>query len=402
MRVLLHDYTGHPFQADLARQLALLGHTVAHVSCDSFPAPKGLLTRREGDASSLEFRTLSMPGGRFGKYSYVRRWRQERAYGHLLTGLLRDWSPDVLLICNTPLDPLTTVARHCRRVGLPLVFWQQDIYSEAIKRYLGRRLGLAGRVLGQLYARKEAAVARQARAVIAISEHFRPILARWSVPASRVHVIANWAPLYPLPTPPGDANPWKRKHGFTGKRLLLYAGTLGLKHDPGKLLLLAGAVADLDDVLVVVVSAGAVAEQVARDAADQGLDNLRLLPFQPHEEVPLMQASAEVLLSVLEQGAGAFSVPSKVLSQLCAGRALLASMPLENDAARMIDEAGAGIVTAPRDHQGWLDAARTLLADPERSRGMGVAARRYAEQAFDSRSIARRFEDVLEQGRAGG
>jgi hypothetical protein len=37
LRVVVHDYVGHPFQVHLSRELARRGMDVLHLSCDSFP-----------------------------------------------------------------------------------------------------------------------------------------------------------------------------------------------------------------------------------------------------------------------------------------------------------------------------------------------------------------------------
>ncbi len=393
MRILLHDYTGHAFQADLARQLARLGHEVLHASCASFPAPKGCLARRDDDAPGLTFTTLRMARG-FAKYSFVRRWQQERAYARPLNALIDDWRPDLLLICNTPLDPLVAALAHCRRQGIARVFWIQDLYSLAIRRYLGDRwLGL-GKAVALRYARAEARATHLANARIVISESFLPTLRAWGHPPEAATVQPNWAPLADHPWLP-QGNEWARRHGLAGRTVLLYAGTLGLKHDAGLLHDLAAAMANRPEVAVVVVSEGPAAEALRARARASGLAGLIVLPYQPVDQVATMLASARVHLTLLESGAGVFSVPSKLLGQLCAGRAQLASMPGENDAARMIEAADCGRVVAPGDRAGWLAAAQALVDDPGLCEALGRRARGFAEARFDSQAIARRFEAVL-------
>ena len=72
-------------------------------------------------------------------------------------------------------------------------------------------------------------------------------------------------------------------------------------------------------------------------SADDPAPALMLLPFQPYEVLPEVLASADVLIAILEPDAGVFSVPSKVLSYHCAGRPILAAIPAENLAARIIE-----------------------------------------------------------------
>jgi len=177
--------------------------------------------------------------------------------------------------------------------------------------------------------------------------------------------------------------------------VLLYAGTLGLKHDPELLCHLARRFRAAPDVRVVVVSEGIGADHIARVAAAERLDNLVMLPFQPYAALPDVLASADVLVVVLEAGAGIYSVPSKLLAYLCAGRAVLGAMPLDNLAARIVARADAGLVAAPGDVTGFLAAAESLLETPARRDAAAAAARRYAERSFDIAAITTRFEAVL-------
>jgi glycosyltransferase involved in cell wall biosynthesis len=172
--------------------------------------------------------------------------------------------------------------------------------------------------------------------------------------------------------------------------VFLYSGTLGLKHNPGLLLALAQRFTDRPDIAVVVISEGLGADWLKERAA--AAPNLVILPFQPFDRLADVVASADVLVAILEPDAGVFSVPSKVLTYLCAGKPILAAIPLANLASRIITRTDAGYVVAPDDERGFLAAAERLAADEgERSR-QGAAARAYAERTFDIAAITDRFE----------
>jgi glycosyltransferase involved in cell wall biosynthesis len=176
--------------------------------------------------------------------------------------------------------------------------------------------------------------------------------------------------------------------------VFLYAGTLGKKHDPKLLIDLATDMRHSAEVRVVVCSEGPVADDLARRAAELAIENLVVLPFQPYEELSDVLGTADVLLVMLESAAGYFSVPSKVLTSLCAGRPILGSMPRDNLASRTIQCAGAGAVTEPDDRAGFLAAARSLLDANARHEG-GAAARSYAERTFAKELVTDRFEAIL-------
>src|SRR3974390_3494850 len=122
---------------------------------------------------------------------------------------------------------------------------------------------------------------------------------------------------------------------------------------------------------------------------------MRVLPFQPFSSYSQVLGSADILLSMIEPAAGIFSVPSKVLSYFCAGRALVLSAPKENLAARTVVEVGAGRCVDPCDHEAFCSAVINYLDNPERSLADGRKGRTYAENTFAIKAITDRFEAVL-------
>lgn len=88
-------------------------------------------------------------------------------------------------------------------------------------------------------------------------------------------------------------------------------------------------------------------------------------------------------------------MPSKTLSYLCAGRALLVAAPAQNEAARVVQRAGAGLVVSPDDPAEFIAAAERLLANRELCAQLGTNGRRYAEENFSIRKTADRFLAVM-------
>jgi glycosyltransferase involved in cell wall biosynthesis len=123
---------------------------------------------------------------------------------------------------------------------------------------------------------------------------------------------------------------------------------------------------------------------------------LTRLPFQPYDRLPEVLGTGDVLVVLLEQDAGAFSVPSKTLSYLCAGRPVLGLMPAENLAARLVTEVE-GCVLRPEEASLPTAAAwvRDVVETPDRRDDLGRLARELAEREFALAGCADRFEDVL-------
>jgi glycosyltransferase involved in cell wall biosynthesis len=214
------------------------------------------------------------------------------------------------------------------------------------------------------------------------------------VDPGKVRVVPNWALIEEIPVLPKD-NPWSRRHSLHDKFVYLYSGTIGMKHNPALLLELARKNADNPDVRIVVVSEGIGAEWLRKEAAAANLSNLLILPYQPFADLPSVLASGDVLVGILEVEAGAFSVPSKTLSYLCAGRPLLLAIPPENLAARIVCENHAGLTVAPADMDGFIAAASHLQSSPDLRANMGRSARTYAELTFPIEKTAATFAEIL-------
>ncbi|MDP1819791.1 MAG: glycosyltransferase, partial [Acidimicrobiales bacterium] len=224
---------------------------------------------------------------------------------------------------------------------------------------------------------------------------FDETLDRWKVPNDKRTVIENWAPLQEVSVRSRE-NAWREEAGLGDRFVFLYAGTLGLKHNPDVLHALAVAEPDTE---VVVVSEGLGADRLRTLLQEQHVPNLRLLPFQRWEALPDVLAAADVLLVLLEPEAGAFSVPSKILTSLCAGRPILGAVPKANLGARTIEGAEAGIVVAPGEPVEFLAAARRFREDDQMRGRMGTSARAHAESAFDIERITDRFVQVIHDAR---
>jgi glycosyltransferase involved in cell wall biosynthesis len=393
LRVVLHDYFGHAFPAQLARALAGRGHDVLHLHCRSFVTGKGRLERTDSDPPGLQFAAVDL-GQPFAKYDVPRRLLHEWKTARALARLLREFRPEAVLSIG-PLVVQRDLLRTSHALGAGFVFWQQDVMSIAARRVLGRRSRLVGAAAERSVAELEGRLLRSSDAVVVISEDFLPQLRRWRVDASRAAVIENWAPLEELPALPRD-NAWAHEHGLEGRTVFLYSGTLGFKHDPSLLLELARW-AGKRGAFVVLVSEGPGADWLAARGRDE--PGLRMLPYQPHDRLAEVLASADVLVAVLEPEAGAFSVPSKILAYLCAARPLLTSLPDGNLAARVVARSGGGIVVPPRNVEAFLGAAESLLDDAERRAELSRHAREYAEKTFDIEGVAARFEEILERAR---
>ncbi len=396
-RIQVHDFSGHPFQADLSRELARRGFEIEHAFSDKYRSGKGRLQHEPGDPDNLTFTPIRVDA-EFDKYSPVGRIRFERAYAKAWKQQLKAAKPDLVIACNVPLLALNSFRSWARRKKQPWILWHQDIFSSAMGDELDRRLGGGVARIGRRYFTSgERKTVASATKVIAIGDEFAKCYSEWGIPASHFTIIPNWAPVDDI-KPTARDNRWSLENlpNANGLRLL-YAGMLGRKHNPQLLIDLLDAATTTQQAELVVVSEGDGAEDIRKAAESRAGSNITVLPFQSAEDLPLVLGSGDVLVAILEPEASKFSIPSKVLSYMSAGRPILGLMPADNPAADDITATG-GLVATP-DASGVRSATQWiagLVADPELIETTGKSARRLAEDKFGIEPITDQFVSVIE------
>ncbi len=391
MRLLVHDFAGHPFQVELSRELSRRGHEVTHSYCPAWVSGKGRLVAEPGDTLVIEPVGPTTP---IEKDQFVKRVLLELALGWQLLRQVRRTRADVAMLSNAQIPTLVVFALGMMVLRRPWVLWHQDVYAVAVRSFAGDKLGRGFAVVAGLFTFAERWVSRRSAAVVVIADSFVAVHQDWGT-ADKTTVIPNWAPLDEI-RPVDRANAWSAEQGLDGVPTLLYSGTLGLKHNPALLVGLAAAVREAGTPVQLVVVNEGPAEAILRSEAERLDVPLTLLPFQPYERLSEVLGSGDVLVVLLEQDAGAFSVPSKTLSYLCAGRPVLGFMPAENLASTLVGNVE-GLVLPPNESSlpqaaAW---AREVLADDEERARLGKQSRALAEREFALEGCADRFEAIL-------
>lgn len=393
-RILLHDYAGHPFQFDLSRELAKRGHIVWH--CYSSDTEGAKASFDDSDIPNLKTTPISI-GYTVRKYQFVKRWIDEIRYGRRVSATIKSHKPDIVINSNTPLDSYKIIRKAEDSSRVRKIFWAQDLNGHAVFRIFRKKWFPLGYLIGQRFLKLEAKLLRGSDHIVSISEDFIPRLLSHGAQKGDITVIHNWAPVEEMPICPRE-NGWRNQHFDSDTFLFLYSGTLGLKHNPEMLLNLAREIESQGtNAKVLVISEGLGADWLKSEIQQENCQTLIILPYQPFEQLPEILASGDILLTVLESDAGVYSVPSKILSYMCAGKPQLAAMPSDNLGASLIRSIECGNIVAPGDSESFVQKAMEMYATPRTNlQDAGSKAREFAQGNFNIKKIADRFELLLE------
>jgi glycosyltransferase involved in cell wall biosynthesis len=176
-----------------------------------------------------------------------------------------------------------------------------------------------------------------------------------------------------------------------------FAGTIGAGQGLTFLIDTAWMLRDYPDIKFLVVGGGMQKEPLVQKAADRQLTNIKFLPMQPKEIYPDILHASDICLSTLRKTLIVPSVPSKILSIMAAGKPVVASMPLQGDAPKLIQEAQCGMCLEPEDPQALAEAILKLYHDPELRERYGRNGRDYVVEHFSREACIRKYEALFQE-----
>ena len=217
--------------------------------------------------------------------------------------------------------------------------------------------------------------------------------------ADKVRVIPNFVDTARV-RPAERENGYRAEYGLTGKRVVLYAGNVGLSQSLELVLAAAAALAHEPDIAFVINGGGAAKIDLVRKAA--GLTNVHFIEMQPKERLPEVLAAGDIHVVPLKRGLAWSSVPSKLYSILAAGRPVVASVDPGTEVARTIERAGAGLSVPPDDAEAFTKALRRLLDDLDEAQAMGRKGRSFIEGWASPAAVAESYEQLFDELRGPG
>jgi glycosyltransferase involved in cell wall biosynthesis len=303
--------------------------------------------------------------------------------GHAFIWLQR-WPGRIpcLLFSNPPLLPWLGYGLRRWRCR-PYAVMVHDIYPDVLVRLKGlaeNSLVMRGwRRLNRLsYERAEAVMTLGGCMAATLAGQFDPTRTKMG----RLEIIHPWADTARLRPRPKAENWFARSHAQVGKLTVMYSGNMGMGHDIETMLTAARRLRPARDLHFMFLGAGPKWQSVADYLRLEAPDNVTLLPWQPEAVVPFSLAAADVALVSLEAGAEGLAFPSKALSAMAAGSALLGLSHTPSDLQALIEQFHCGLNVRPGDVEGLVQAILTFRDDASFLSQCRRTARLLAESTF--------------------
>ena len=352
----------------------------------------GALTRRETVEDVSVIRTwlwgIGDRGVRDRVLSYTSFWLSSSLRGIPIP------RPDAVIASSPPLTVGLTGWWLSLIKRTPFIFDIRDLWPESITDLVPMTNGSTMvRILGGmsrfLYDRAD-------QLVVTSHSAKHKLIEDRQVEPERITVIPNGVETEQF-GPIDNAVAIKEGLGLGGKFLVSFIGTIGLAQDVDLVIRSAARLMpSLKPIHFLFVGEGPRKSQAMDAVARLGLSNVTFLPGQKRDEIPgLIQASDICLVTLRKAPVNDTVIPVRMLEFMSCGRPVLLSAG--GEAGRIVNAAGAGMVTEQGSDMALTDAIVRLGRDASLRRHMGEKGRQYVLDNFSRAQTAIRYLEVLEE-----
>jgi len=383
---------------DLAQELKRQGVSVVVVT--GFPwynlqeiperYRRGIVCREQIDSIEVIRVRLNVPGPR----------KLRLLIGHLLSpiaallGGLLSGKVDVIYGYSPPLL-MGVVGRLLKKIkGCPFILGVQDLHPQA---YIDQGLLSSAWLIKPLEGLEQVAYNGADSITVHSEGNQRFVQCRLSAGSvNRVYVLNNWVDVELLKSSP-RINDFRKRFNVDEKFVVGYAGTVGLSQGSSIIVEAAALLADIENLVFVVVADGIDKKALIQDCKRRKLSNVRFFDMQPAEKYPAIVAAFDLGIVTLNAKVHTPVVPSKILSLMASGTPIVASLPKGSDSATLIEEAKCGLVAEAENSVQFADCVETLYRNHGLRMDCGARAQNYATTHFALPIVTRSLMGIFEQ-----
>ena len=299
-----------------------------------------------------------------------------------LIGLFRAAKPDFLFVESPPLVLSIPAVAYGALRSVPVIMNVADLWPDTVAEMGYMKPGL---MLG-LFQRLEWWSYRKAAYVNALTEAIRQsLLGLKGLPAAKVLYLPNGVDTEVF-RPQAADTALQVSLGLARKKIILYAGTMGLAHGLDNVLRAAKLLEQQTDIHFLFLGDGSERAPLEQMRRDMGLANVTFLDPVPLEQLPAYFSLPVCgLVSLRDVPFFDGARPSKIFPVLASGRPVI--YVGRGEGARLLEEASAGVIVPPGEPQALARAVQELVRDSHLAVQLGRNGRKFVEENLQWSSL---------------
>lgn len=349
--------------AERARYWARWGHDVTVITCwPNFPFGKifdGYKNRWYGVEEIDGIKVVRLKTFIAANEGFLKRSLDFLSFGAmaLIAGIFRA-RPDVF-VATSPQFFAAVSGWLCGFIRRrPFVFELGDIWPASIVAVGAMKRSAAIDWMEKL----ELFLYRRSEAIVALSPAFRDNLESRGIPPSKIATVINGVELDTYAPQPRDPE-LASEFGTADRFVVGYVGTHGMAHGLDNVLDTAERLKHVEDLVFLLVGAGAERSRLIDDAARRGLDNVIFGEPQPKSRMTDVWSQCDVaLVHLRDTPVFAEVIPSKMFEAMAMGLPILLAAP-QGSASDILLADDAGLHVPAEDPESLAKAVMSLRDD---------------------------------------
>lgn len=276
-----------------------------------------------------------------------------------------------------PLFSQALIVKVAKQLNIPCLVHVQDIYPESFTNKIGIRFlsSFCKWILTPI----DRFVIGNATHILAISPNMKKhLIDSRKVSEHKITVVENWQSEDEFIIYENKAESREVMSGLS----FMYLGNIGPVAGV-EFLINAFVNAKLSDAKLIIAGSGSNKKK-CMDLAKEFKNVVIEFWDVPDGKVPEVQSKADIMLLPVKRGAAMSSIPSKLPAYMFSKKPIIASLDLESDTAKAVQEANCGIVVEPEKEDALIDAFQEVIRnwDSEVLRQKGNNGFNYAMERF--------------------
>lgn len=338
----------------------------------------------------VPFETVLVDSFTHPESEVIGRMKESISFGRKCVQYIKKHREEIDFIYNGPwqLFGVYMVAKAAERYHIPYLITVQDIYPESL--LTGHHYpAIIEKCVKSLFLPMDKYYTTNAVKVRTISDEMADYMSQTRhLPREHYVVMNNWQndeDFENLPTKEAE-----NRFVFT------YVGSINV-HANVDLIIRAFHEANLDNAALHIYGGGNRKEQCLALVKELDEKNVSF-GLVSRDEVPAIQAKADVAVLALPKGNGGICLPSKMTSYMLSGKPILASIDKCSTAERYIMDAQCGIAVEPDNVEALTEGFRKFAEmGRERLAQMGENSRRFAEENLTRKANLPRLIRIFDE-----
>jgi len=302
--------------------------------------------------------------------------------------------PDLILSLTSPplLPVIGMFASKLRRIYF--VYWTMDLQPElSVVTGLIRR----GSISAQLLQKMGDFVFQKADKIITLDKYMADHIFHRTGRVNGVAVVPIWPMTKEYFQGTKTENPFIREYNFSEKCIVMYAGNHSLVHPVKTLLDAAGSLKDDPRFLFVHIGGGVRLTEVIERKIRDGLDNLKILPFQPREKIHFSLGAADLQVVIMGNECVGLTHPNKIYGAMFLGKPILYIGPPQSHVTDILRDCPGNIEVRHGESDQLVEKLLSFINLPEEDREqIGQQNRLYAQKHFDPETLVGKMVREIE------